>query len=90
EGSAHDSRVLRDTLSRPGGLRVPPGNYYLCDGGYMNANGFLTPYRGQRYHLQEWGANRPRSPEEYYNQKHSKARNVIECTFGILKMRWAM
>ncbi|CAN1170178.1 hypothetical protein LINPERPRIM_LOCUS256 [Linum perenne] len=25
EGSAHDSRVLRDALSRPGGLRVPQG-----------------------------------------------------------------
>ncbi|CAN1802279.1 hypothetical protein LINPERHAP1_LOCUS23308 [Linum perenne] len=53
EGLAHDSRVLRDAFSRPGGLRVPTGTYYLCDAGYMNANGFLVPYRGQRYHLQE-------------------------------------
>ncbi|CAN1129937.1 hypothetical protein LINPERPRIM_LOCUS12947 [Linum perenne] len=53
EGLAHDSRVLRDAFSRPGGLRVPTGTYYLCDAGYMNANVFLVPYRGQRYHLQE-------------------------------------
>ncbi|CAN1290762.1 hypothetical protein LINPERPRIM_LOCUS20842, partial [Linum perenne] len=118
EGSAHDSRVLRDALSRPDGLRVPQGesniiilplivflrsylycissvyifsgNYYLVDVGYMNANSFLAPYQGQRYHLQEWGANRPTTTEEYYNMKHSKARNVVECAFGVLKMRWAM
>ncbi|KAL0294447.1 UNVERIFIED_CONTAM: hypothetical protein Sradi_6887400 [Sesamum radiatum] len=24
---------------------VPTGNYYLCDNGYANADGFLTPYR---------------------------------------------
>ncbi|KAA0052066.1 retrotransposon protein [Cucumis melo var. makuwa] len=27
--------------------------YYLCDAGYPNAEGFLAPYKGQRYHLQE-------------------------------------
>ncbi|CAN1305147.1 Protein ALP1-like [Linum perenne] len=95
EGSAHDSKVLRDALSRPGGFRVPEvtlhavGKYYLCDAGYTNAKGFLAPYRGQRYHLTEWGGNRPRTAEEYFNMKHSKARNVIEKAFDILKMRWA-
>ncbi|KAL0409591.1 UNVERIFIED_CONTAM: hypothetical protein Sradi_1893500 [Sesamum radiatum] len=44
EGSAADSRVLRDAIHRPNGLRVPSGNYYLCDNGYANADGFLTPY----------------------------------------------
>ncbi|KAL0307700.1 UNVERIFIED_CONTAM: hypothetical protein Sangu_3014300 [Sesamum angustifolium] len=51
EGSAADSRVLRDAIHRPNGLTVPTGNYYLCDNGYANADGFLTPYRGVRYHL---------------------------------------
>ncbi|CAN0856812.1 hypothetical protein LINGRAHAP2_LOCUS6587 [Linum grandiflorum] len=82
EGSAHDSRVLRDALSRPGGLRVPEGTYYLCDARYTNANGFLIPYRKQRYHLQEWGTNRPRTAKEFYNMKHSSARNCIERAFG--------
>ncbi|CAN1787788.1 hypothetical protein LINPERHAP1_LOCUS17795, partial [Linum perenne] len=90
EGSAHDGRVLRDALSRPNGFRVPRGNYYLCDAGYANSEGFLTPLRGQRYHLTEWGSNRPRTAEEYYNMKHSKARNCIERAFGIIKMRWAI
>ncbi|KAL0457941.1 UNVERIFIED_CONTAM: hypothetical protein Slati_0421300 [Sesamum latifolium] len=54
EGSATDSRVLWDAIHRPNGLRVPTGNYYLCDNGYANADGFLMPYRGVRYHLREW------------------------------------
>ncbi|XP_061351124.1 protein ALP1-like [Gastrolobium bilobum] len=91
EGSAADSRVLRDAISRPNGLRVPKGYYYLCDAGYMNGEGFLTPYRGQRYHLSEWrhGAH-PRTPQEFFNMKHSSARNVIERCFGMLKGRWAI
>ncbi|CAN1140399.1 hypothetical protein LINPERPRIM_LOCUS24812, partial [Linum perenne] len=54
--------------------------------------GFLAPYRGQRYHLQEWGIgrSRPRTTEELFNMRHSSARNTIERAFGILKMRWAI
>ncbi|CAN1272354.1 Protein ALP1-like [Linum perenne] len=90
EGSAHDGRVLRDALSRPNGFRVPQGNYYLCDAWYANSEGFLTPFRGQRYHLSEWGSNQPNTPEEYYKMKHAKARNVIDRVFAALKMRWAL
>ncbi|XP_061368921.1 protein ALP1-like [Gastrolobium bilobum] len=123
EGSAADSKVLRDAISRGNGLRVPKGNYrtshtffaerhiiyttvpqcssqitavvvgfyYLADAGYMNGEGFLTPYRGQRYHLSEWrhGAQ-PTTPQEFFNMKHSQARNVIERCFGLLKGRWAI
>ncbi|KAL8462544.1 hypothetical protein ACS0TY_033541 [Phlomoides rotata] len=32
EGSAADSRILRDAVTRTSGLRVPHGSYYLCDG----------------------------------------------------------
>ncbi|KAL4035952.1 hypothetical protein IC575_004666 [Cucumis melo] len=45
-----------------------------------------------RYHLQEWrGArNAPTNAKEYFNMKHSSARNVIEHAFGVLKGRWAV
>ncbi|KAL8497028.1 hypothetical protein ACS0TY_020637 [Phlomoides rotata] len=43
EGSAADSRVLHDAISRTNGLKIPKGNYYLADNGYPNAKGFLTP-----------------------------------------------
>ncbi|KAL0551155.1 hypothetical protein IC582_010237 [Cucumis melo] len=68
------------------------GYYYLVDVGYPNVEGFLTPYRGKRYHLQEWpGAeNAPSNSKEFFNMKHSSARNVIERAFGILKGRWAI
>ncbi|CAH9091185.1 unnamed protein product, partial [Cuscuta epithymum] len=91
EGSAADGRVLRDAINRKHGLKVPQGNYYLCDAGYTNGEGFLAPYRGQRYHLSEWkqGAQ-PVNAQEYYNMKHSQARNCIERCFGILKKRWAV
>ncbi|KAA0031771.1 retrotransposon protein [Cucumis melo var. makuwa] len=87
EGSAADSRILCDALSRENGLQVPKGYYYLCD-----AEGFLAPYRGQRYHLQEsrGAANEPTNAKEYFNMKHSSARNVIERAFGVLKDRWAI
>ncbi|KAL0539423.1 hypothetical protein IC582_023635 [Cucumis melo] len=92
EGSVADSRILRDALSRPNRLKVPKGYYYLVDAGYPNAEGFLAPYRGQRYHLQEWRGpeNAPSTSKEFFNMKHSSARNVIERAFGVLKGRWAI
>ncbi|XP_031101555.1 protein ALP1-like [Ipomoea triloba] len=91
EGSAADGRVLRDAISRKNGLKVPQGNYYLCDAGYTNGDGFLAPYRGQRYHLNEWRQGyQPATAKEYFNMKHSQARNCIERCFGILKARWCI
>ncbi|KAL0336714.1 UNVERIFIED_CONTAM: hypothetical protein Sradi_4883300 [Sesamum radiatum] len=97
EGSAADSRVLCDTIHRDAGLCVPTdilntGNYYLCDNRYANADGFLTPSQGVRYHLREWdrGAGDPRNTEELFNLKHSSTRNVIERKFGLLKVRWGI
>ncbi|XP_062088344.1 protein ALP1-like [Humulus lupulus] len=89
EGSAADSRVLRDAISRTNGLKVPQGYYYLCDAGYPNGEGFLTPYRGQRYHLNDWDIP-PNTPQEFFNMKHSSARNIVERAFGLLKGRWTI
>ena len=67
------------------------GYYYLVDAGYTNCEGFLAPYRAQRYHLNDWrDGHQPRTPEEFFNMKHSSARNVIERCFGLLKLRWAI
>nr|CAD1825799.1 unnamed protein product [Ananas comosus var. bracteatus] len=84
--------MLRDAISRSNRLlRVLQDYYYLCDAGYPNGEGFLTPYRGRRYHLSEWRQNRePQTPQEFYNYKHSSARNVIERCFELLKGRWAI
>ncbi|XP_057791972.1 uncharacterized protein LOC131008888 [Salvia miltiorrhiza] len=92
EGSAADSRILRDAVNRVHGLKVPKGNYYLVDNGYPNCEGFLSPYKGVRYHLKEWGpgATRPQNAEELFNMRHTKARNCIERAFGIMKMRWGI
>ncbi|XP_062103773.1 uncharacterized protein LOC133814884 [Humulus lupulus] len=87
DGSAADSRVLRDAISRTNGLKVPQGHYYLCDAGYPNGEGFLAPYRGQRYHLNDWDIP-PNTPTEFFNMKHSSAGNIVERAFGLLKGRW--
>ncbi|XP_057770707.1 uncharacterized protein LOC130990497 [Salvia miltiorrhiza] len=92
EGSAADSRILRDALNRTHGLRVPKGNFYLVDNGYANCEGFLAPYKGVRYHLKEWGpvGARPQNSQELFNLRHAKARNTIERLFGVMKMRWGI
>ncbi|KAL8546769.1 hypothetical protein ACS0TY_006476 [Phlomoides rotata] len=92
EGSDADACIFRDALSRDNGFRVPQENFYLCDNWYRNGERFLTPYKMVRYHLHEWG-NDPSTPQnykEYFNMNHSKARNVIERTFGLMKKRWAI
>ncbi|XP_042416252.1 uncharacterized protein LOC122005316 [Zingiber officinale] len=80
EGSAHDSLVLTDALSK----------YFLVDGGYPNRRQFLAPFRGVRYHLQEFtGQGRhPENAKELFNLRHASLRNAIERIFGIFKSRF--
>jgi hypothetical protein len=52
EGSAADSRVFTD--ARRKGFAIPPGFYYLGDAGFPVCDALLVPYRGVRYHLNEW------------------------------------
>ncbi|KAK0582069.1 hypothetical protein LWI29_021163 [Acer saccharum] len=54
EGSAHDSKLLNDALSRRNGLKIPQGKYFLAECGFANQRQFLAPYRGVRYHLQDF------------------------------------
>jgi hypothetical protein len=67
----------------------PDGKYYLVDSGYPNRKGYLAPYKGQRYHIAEFqNAGQPIGLKELFNHAHSSLRNVIERSFGVLKMKW--
>ncbi|KAG4991332.1 hypothetical protein JHK87_024789 [Glycine soja] len=94
EGSAGDSRVLRDALRHQNKLEIPTTcDFYfkhLVDAGYTKSPGFLAPYRGTRYHLNEWIGNTPQSYKELFNFCHASAQNAIERSFGILRKRWSI
>jgi hypothetical protein len=53
EGSAADSRVFEYARSRD--LHLPRPYYFLADAGSPLCDMLMTPYRGVRYHLKEWG-----------------------------------
>ncbi|XP_048629913.1 uncharacterized protein LOC125602115 [Brassica napus] len=80
EGSAHDSKILNDVLRK----------FYLVDCGFANRRNFLAPYRGVRYHLQEFSGqdSTPQNDKELFNHRHASLRNVIERIFGIFKSRF--
>jgi hypothetical protein len=49
------------------------------DSGYPNRIGYLAPYKGTKYHLQEFqNAAKPECKQEVFNYAHSSLRNVIE------------
>ena len=59
------------------------------DSGYPNRSGYLAPYKGVRYHQDDWKqAPRARGRKQIFNQAHSSIRSVIERSFGVLKMKW--
>ena len=65
------------------------GKFYLVDSGYPNQMGYLALYKGMKYHLQEFRQGpMPRGKKELFNYSHSSLRNVIERSFGVLKMKW--
>ncbi|KAA0032858.1 retrotransposon protein [Cucumis melo var. makuwa] len=78
EGSAADSRILRDAISLENGLQVPKG--------------VSRPVQRPAVPFARvaGAANAPTNAKEYFNMKHSSARNVIERAFGVLKGRWAI
>jgi hypothetical protein len=65
------------------------GKYYLVDAGYFNEYGYLGPYKGEMYHLQEFRRRgQPSGREEVFNRAHSSLCNVIERSFGVWKQMW--
>ncbi|XP_058985683.1 putative nuclease HARBI1 [Musca domestica] len=81
-GSAHDSliwnmshakQILRERYD--GGDR---NSWILGDAGYPLEPYLMTPYR----------SSQEGSAEAVFNNKHAKARNIIERTIGVLKNRF--
>ncbi|WVZ52286.1 hypothetical protein U9M48_003362, partial [Paspalum notatum var. saurae] len=91
EGSASDAGVLRSAISK--GFSVPEGKFYLVDGGYANTPSFIAPYRGVRYHLNQFRRRRSshngyENYKELFNHRHAILRNHIERAIGVLKKRF--
>jgi hypothetical protein len=91
-GSAHDTRIWSDIVFnkyKNNFPHPPDGKYYLVDSGYPNRKGYLAPYKGQRYHITEFqNAGQLIGLKELFNHAHSSLKNVIERSFGMLKMKW--
>lgn len=90
EGSAHDGKLLEDAIHK--NFPLLRGKFYLADAGFGLSKFFLTPYRGVRYHLKEFGegTDRPQNKEELFNLRHAKLRNIIERAFGVIKKRFPL
>ncbi len=80
-GSVHDARVLRNSPVYTGGLYPPAGKCILGDGGYPCLSApicLITPYREP-----------VKNPlQARFNSKHSRARNIVERAFGMMKTHW--
>lgn len=84
-GSAHDSRVYRDSalgrtlLLEPETLMPSASHHILGDSGFQLSSYLLTPYK-------DYGNLNQR--QKKYNKKHSQTRVIIENAFGWLKGRF--
>ncbi|KAM0891937.1 hypothetical protein ACQ4PT_026099 [Festuca glaucescens] len=68
---------------------TPEGKFFLADAGYAARPGILPPYRGVRYHLNEFAGSRdPTTPQELFNHRHSSLRTTVERAFAALKSRF--
>ena len=52
DGSTADANLWNDAHTQD--LWMPLGKYLLADTGFGTSDALLVPYRGVRYHLQEW------------------------------------
>ncbi|KAL9811928.1 putative harbinger transposase-derived nuclease domain-containing protein [Arabidopsis thaliana] len=88
---SHNSKVLNDALTRNSNrLLVPEGKFYVVGCGFPNRRNFLAPYRGVRYHLQEYSGqnSQPTNAKELFNHRHASLRNMVEIIFRIFKSRF--
>lgn len=78
-GSCHDSHIWRfSTLRHCFSTRtIPRNNFLIGDSGYPLEPWLLTPY-----------LNPITPPEEIFNVKLRRTRNVVERCFGVLKSRF--
>ena len=61
----------------------------MVDAGYPNRRGYLSPYKCTRYHVEQFqNGPPPQGMKETFNHVHAKVRNVIERSFGVLKMKF--
>jgi hypothetical protein len=64
------------------------GKFYLVDAGYGAKLGFLPPFSGVRYHLNQWGNNPVQNENELFDHRHSSLRVKVDHAFGSLKRRF--
>ncbi|CAL5372826.1 unnamed protein product [Camellia sinensis] len=79
----HDSRVFNEVTQDSAKKFTHPVE------GYKNQKGFLAPFKGCRYHQEQFRVTgRTRNANEVFNTVHSSLRSAIERTFGVWKARW--
>lgn len=81
-GSVHDTRVLYNSPVYQHQLYPPDGYFLLGDSGYpcrLTPVAIITPFKENLVLSQQ---------QKSFNNRFSKARNVVECAFGSLKNRW--
>ncbi|KAF2311200.1 hypothetical protein GH714_020123 [Hevea brasiliensis] len=71
EGTASDSRILKNAMDREDKLLIPQGKFYLVDAGLPLRSGLIAPYRGVRYHLNEYSRRGPQNAKELFNHRHA-------------------
>jgi len=83
DGCANDAQILNHILDHRL-FSLGENDRILLDAIYALRPNMLTPFRGIRYHLQEWesGQNRPQNAREIYNLRHAQLRQCIERAFG--------
>jgi len=85
DGRMHDTTLFENAITK--GFDVPEDRFYIADAGFGLRKGILIPYRGTRFHLQEWREldRQPETRQELFNREMSGIRASVECVFGITK-----